>query len=150
MEPLYFEDYKPDLEFRTRARTITETDLVNFIGLSGMFESLFIDQEYIAGQELYEGRLVPGALTYAISEGLVIQEGILHERGLAFLGLELRAEKPVYVGDTIHVEVETGETRPTRRDDRGIVITNHSVVNQNGDPVMRLRVTRMVRKRPSI
>ena len=149
MEPLYFEDYKPDLKFRTRARTITETDLVNFIGLSGMFESLFVDQEYIAGQEIYDGRLVPGALTYAISEGLVIQEGILHERGLAFLGLELRAEKPVYVGDTIHVEVGTDETRPTRRPDRGIVITSHSVVNQNGDPVMRLRVTRLVRKRPS-
>ena len=149
MEPLYFEDYKPDLKFRTRARTITETDLVNFIGLSGMFESLFVDQEYIAGQEIYEGRLIPGALTYAISEGLVIQEGILHERGLAFLGLELRAEKPVYVGDTIHVEVGTDETRPTRRPDRGIVITSHSVVNQNGDPVMRLRVTRLVRKRPS-
>ncbi len=149
MEPLYFEDYKPDLKFRTRARTITETDLVNFIGLSGMFESLFVDQEYIAGQEIYEGRLVPGALTYAISEGLVIQEGILRERGLAFLGLELRAEKPVYVGDTIHVEVGTDETRPTRRPDRGIVITSHSVVNQNGDPVMRLRVTRLVRKRPS-
>ena len=149
MEPLYFEDYKPDLKFRTRARTITETDLVNFIGLSGMFESLFVDQEYIAGQEIYEGRLVPGALTYAISEGLVIQAGILHERGLAFLGLELRAEKPVYVGDTIHVEVETDETRPTRRPDRGVVITKHSVVNQRDEPVMRLRVTRLVRKRPS-
>ncbi len=149
MEPLYFEDYKPDLKFRTRARTITETDLVNFVGLSGMFESLFVDQEYIAGQELYEGRLIPGALTYAISEGLVIQEGILHERGLAFLGLELRAEKPVYVGDTIHVEVETDETRPTRRPDRGMVITKHRVVNQRDEPVMRLRVTRLVRKRPS-
>ena len=149
MEPLYFEDYKPDLKFRTRARTITETDLVNFVGLSGMFESLFVDQEYIAEQEIYEGRLIPGALTYAISEGLVIQEGILHERGLAFLGLELRAEKPVYVGDTIHVEVETDETRPTRRPDRGVVITNHRVMNQRDEPVMRLRVTRLVRKRPS-
>ena len=149
MEPLYFEDYKPELKFRTRARTITETDLVNFVGLSGMFESLFVDQEYIAGQQIYEGRLIPGALTYAISEGLVIQEGILHERGLAFLGLELRAEKPVYVGDTIHVEVETDETRPTRRPDRGVVITTHSVLNQREEPVMRLRVTRLVRKRPS-
>ncbi len=148
MEPLYFEDYRPDLKFCTKARTITETDLVNFVGVSGMFESLFIDREYVAAQQMYEGQLVPGALTYAISEGLVIQEGILHGRGLAFLGLELRAEKPVYVGDTIHVEVETAETRETRRADRGIVITDHRVVNQKDDVVMSLRVTRLVRTRP--
>lgn len=148
MEPLYFEDYKPDLAFRTRARTITETDLVNFVGVSGMFESLFVDREYVAAQEMYEGQLVPGALTYAISEGLVIQEGILHGRGIAFLGLELRAEKAVYVGDTIHVDVETAETRPTRRADRGIVITDHRVVNQKDELVMSLRVTRLVRARP--
>lgn len=149
MEPLYFEDYTPDLRFKTRARTITETDLVNFVGVAGMFESLFIDREYIEATELYDGRLVPGALTYAFSEGLVIQEGILHDRGLAFVGLELQALRPVYVGDTIHVRVETAETRPTRKPDRGIVITDHRIVNQRGEEAMKLRVTRMVRRRPA-
>ncbi len=149
MEPLYFEDYTPELRFKTRARSVTETDLVNFVGVAGMFESLFVDREYARANELYAGRLVPGALTYAFSEGLVIQEGILHDRGLAFLGLELRALKPVYVGDTIHVLVVTAETRPTRKTDRGIVVTDHRVVNQRGEEVMQLRVTRLVRRRPA-
>ena len=148
MDALYFEDYKADLQFRTRARTITEADLVNFVGVSGMFESLFVDREFVEAQEMYAGRLVPGALTYAISEGLIIQEGILHGRGLAFVGLELRAEKPVYVGDTIHVDVAVAETRPTRRADRGIVVTDHRIVNQRDEVVMTLRVTRLVRTRP--
>jgi len=147
MEPLYFEDYAPGLRLRTRRRSITETDLVNFIGLSGMFESLFIDREYIETHPSYSGRLVPGALTYAIAEGLVVQEGVLHDRGLAFLGAEIRAERPVYVGDTLCVEVEIAATRPTRQADRGIVETSHRVLNQRDEVVMTLRITRLIRRR---
>ena len=147
MQPLYFEDYTPDLQFRTRRRTVTETDLVQFVGVSGMFESLFVDREYIDAHPTYTGRLIPGALTYAISEGLVIQEGILHDRGIAFVGLELRAEAPVYVGDTLCVEVSTAETRETRKPDRGIVVTDHRVLNQRDESVMTLRVTRMIKRR---
>jgi len=148
MDALYFEDYEPDASFRTLARTITETDLVNFIGNTGMYESLFMDTEYL-DKSMYEGRLVPGALTYGFSEGLIIQTGVIHDRGMAFLGAEIRTENTVYVGDTIHVVVEVAETRATRRTDRGIVITNHRVINQRGEVVMSLRITRMIRARPT-
>lgn len=146
MDSLYFEDYRPGEQFRSLARTVTETDLVNFVALSGMYESLFMDREYLANSR-YDGRLVPGALTYALSEGLVIQTGVLHDRGLAFLGAEIRAEKPVFVGDTIHVEVSVVEKRTTRHADRGIVLTHHEVINQRSELVMDLRVTRMIRAR---
>lgn len=145
MDPLYFEDYTPSLNFTTRSRTIREADLANFLGVSGMFESLFADASY---ETEYDGQLVPGALTYAISEGLISQEGILHGRGLAFVGLELRADAPVFVGDTVHVRVSTLEKRATRKRDRGIVITDHAVLNQRDEPVMTLRVTRMIKRRP--
>ena len=145
MDALYFEDYTPSLNFTTRSRTIREADLVNFLGVSGMFESLFADASY---ETEYDGQLVPGALTYAISEGLIIQEGILRGRGLAFVGLELRADAPVFVGDTVHVRVSTLEKRATRKRDRGIVGTDHAVLNQRDEPVMTLRVTRMIKRRP--
>lgn len=148
MEALYFEDYGPDLRVRTLARTLTETDLVNFIALSGMYESLFIDAEYLRAQSTYSGRLVPGALVYAVSEGLVVQTGLIHDRGLAFLGLEMTIRRPVYVGDTVHVEVALASKRETRHPDRGIVTTEHRVVNQRGEEVMRCAVTRMIRRRP--
>lgn len=148
MDAPHFEDYGPELRVRTLARTLTETDLVNFIALSGMYESLFMDAEFRKAQSTYSGRLVPGALVYAISEGLVIQTGLIHDRGLAFLGLELTIHRPVYVGDTIHVEVGFASKRETRHPDRGIVTTGHRVVNQRGEEVMLCQVTRMIRRRP--
>lgn len=149
MEPLYFEDYGPDLSLRTMGRTVTETDLVTFVGLSGMYESLFIDREFLGRQSTYSGRLVPGALVYAISEGLVVQSGILHDRGLAFLGLEMTIHRPVYVGDTLHVEVGLASKRETRHSDRGIVTTENRVVNQRGEATMTCTITRMIRRRPA-
>jgi acyl dehydratase len=146
LNPLYFEDYGPETRFRTLARTVTETDLVNFVGVSGLFESLFIDAESLRDSP-YTGRLVPGALTYAMAEGLVVQTGVLHERGLAFLGAEIRVEAPVYVGDTLHVDVEVVESRPTRRADRGLVLTRHVVSNQRDEPVMVYTATRLIRRR---
>jgi acyl dehydratase len=148
MQSPYFEDYAPDFRLRTSGRTVTETDLVNFIGLSGMFESLFVDTEYLKKQSRYSGRLVPGALVYAIAEGLAVQSGILHDRGLAFLGAELTVRAPTYVGDTIHVDILLVSKRETRHEDRGIVVTEHSVANQRDEEVMSAKITRMIRRRP--
>ena len=150
MDNWYYEDYEPGKNFQTLARTVTETDVVNFVALAGMYEPLFTDQEYLREKTDYTGRLVPGLLTFAMSEGLFIQTGVLHDRGLAFLGLdEFRVTKPVYVGDTIRLNVETKETRTTRREDRGIVIANHSVYNQRDETVLTCIVTRMIRRRPT-
>ncbi len=149
MEPWYFEDYKVGARFSTLARTVTETDLVNFIGLSGMYEPLFVDQEYLRRETSFTGRLVPGALTFALSEGLVLQTGVLNERGIAFLGAEITILKPVYVGDTVRVEVEPTEARPTNRPGRGIVVTRNHVLNQRGEEVMTYVAKRMVHGRPA-
>lgn len=148
MDAPYFEDYTPEFRLRTMGRTVTETDLVNFVGLSGMYESLFVDQEHLKNQSTYTGRLVPGALVYAIAEGLAIQSGILRDRGLAFLALELAVRAPTYVGDTIHVDISLASKRETRHADRGIVVTRHAVRNQRDEEVMSAKITRMIRRRP--
>jgi acyl dehydratase len=92
---------------------------------------------------------VPGALVYAIAEGLAVQSGILRDRGLAFLGLELAVRRPTYVGDTIDVSIALAFKRETRHADRGIVVTEHSVRNQRDEEVMNARITRMIRRRPA-
>ena len=150
MDNWYYEDYEVGKGFQTLARTVTETDVVNFVALAGMYEPLFTDQEYLRRETDYTGRLVPGLLTFALAEGLFIQTGVLHNRGLAFLGLdEFRVTKPVYVGDTIRLNVETKEMRTTRREDRGIVIAGHSIYNQHDEKVLSCLVTRMIRRRPA-
>lgn len=113
-----------------------------------MFESLFVDVEALRDTP-YTGRLVPGALTYAVAEGLLIQTGALHGRGLAFLGAEIRVSAPVYVGDTLRVQVEHVSSRATRRTDRGLVTTKNQVLNQRGEEVMSFTATRLIRRRPA-
>lgn len=63
----YWQDLRVGQRFRTFRRTVTETDLVNFISATGMLEAIFIDANYEHGA--ITGRPVPGALTYALMKG---------------------------------------------------------------------------------
>ncbi len=56
---------------RTFRRTITETDLVNFFSVTGMLEAIFIEEDYEGAA--MAGRPVPGALTYTLIEGFILQ-----------------------------------------------------------------------------
>ena len=132
--------------FRTASRTVTETDLVNFVSLAGFNEPLFYDANH-AAEGGYSGRLVPGALTYALAEGLVIQSHMLHGTGLAFMHMELDVRAPVFVGDTITVVVEVTEARPSSRGGRGVVTARNTVYNQRGDPVLVFTPVRLIRGR---
>jgi len=131
----------------TSARTITEADLVSFVTSAGFLEPLFLDAGAAVAEGPYAGRLVPGALTFVFAEGLVIQTGVIHGTGLAFLGAELRVLAPVYVGDTIHVEVEVTTARASRTEGRGVVTTTNRVRNQHRDDVLVYSPTRLVRGR---
>ena len=133
--------------FRTAARTITETDLVNFITLFGFNEPLFWDARHAATAG-FEGRLVPGALTYCIAEGLVLQTHVLHGTGLAFMGMQLDVRKPVFVGDTLYAVVEVTEVRPASAGpERGVVTTRISVRNQDDEEVLVYVPVRLIRGR---
>jgi acyl dehydratase len=141
-----FEEMTVGSRFRTADRTITETDLVNFITLCGFNEPLFWDARHAASAG-YKGRLVPGALTYSIAEGLVLQTHVLHGTGLAFMGMQLDVKRPVYTGDTIHAVVEVTECRPASSGGRGVVTTRIGVRNQNNEEVLVYTPVRLIRGR---
>jgi acyl dehydratase len=130
--------------FRTASRTVTETDLVNFITLCGFTEPLFWDAREAAAAG-YSGRLVPGALTYALAEGLVLQTNVLHGTGLAFLHMDLDVRRPVYVGDTLSVVVEVTGARASSQPGRGVVTTRNTVVNQRDEVVLVYTPVRLVK-----
>ena len=129
--------------FRTAARTITEADVVTFVTLAGLNEPLFMDESgsKAAG---YTGRLVPGTLTFTYAEGLVMQSGVIHGTGMAFLGSTMDVKAPVFVGDTITVVVEVLESRPTSKGDRGVVTTRNTVVKGDGTVVLVYEPKRMI------
>ena len=143
---LTFEEHRVGATYRTLARTVSETDIVTFVNLCGFTEPLFMDMEYVARESVFKRRAAPGALTFALAEGLIIQTGLIHGTGMAYLGGELRGTAPVLEGDTLTVEVEIVDKRETKKADRGIVTYRHRVVNQRGEPVLEARVQRMIRR----
>ena len=141
-----FEDHKVGARYETLARTVSETDIVTFVNLCGFNEPLFMDMEYVKKESVFGRRAAPGALTFALSEGLIMQTGMIHGTGMAYLGGELRIAAPVLEGDTIRVEIEIVDTRETRKPDRGIVTYQHRVLNQRHEVVLEARVQRMIRR----
>lgn len=127
--------------FRTFRRTVTETDLVSFIGVTGMLEAIFIEDGYEGGA--MAGRPVPGALTYALIEGFILQT-MIQGTGLAMLELHQKILAPVRVGDTIEAVVEVTEIRPTSKSGRAVVTSRIDVFNHQGVMVMTYTATRLL------
>jgi 3-hydroxybutyryl-CoA dehydratase len=141
----YWQDLVVGQRFRTYRRTVTETDLVSFIGTTGMLEAIFLQADYPDGA--ISGRPVPGALTYALIEGFLLQS-MIQGTGLAMLELHKKILGPVVVGDTIRAEVEVTEVRPTSKNNRAIVTSRIDVFNQRDQMVMTYVATRMLAGRP--
>ena len=142
-----YEDLPVGRQFKTIGRTITEPDIVNFVNTTGMVEVLFTNYEFLKNESPIKGRLAPGALVFSMAEGLLTQSTMQHT-GFAFLNMEFNIEGPTFAGDTIHVECEVLESRPSAsRPGLGLVRTRNKVVKQDGKVVLVYTPLRMVKGR---
>lgn len=137
----HWQDIAVGERYRTIKRTLTETDLVNFISVTGMLETIFIDATFEAGS--IQGRFVPAALSYTLIEGLQCQT-FFQGTGLALLEVEKKILKPVMVGDTIHGEIEILAIKPTSKGNRAVVTSMNDIVNQRGEKVIAYKAVRMM------
>jgi len=138
-----WEQLSPGQRFRTLNRTLTETDLVMFTGVTGMLEVIFTDHTFGSDKGTIQGRFVPAALTYSLIEGLLCQT-MIQGTGLAMLELKKQVLAPVRVGDTIHGEVEVNSIRPTSKGNRAIVVSTVEIKNQKDEVVIKYEATRML------
>jgi acyl dehydratase len=145
-EGVNFEEHTIGAKYRTLGRTVSETDIVTFVNLCGFNEPLFMDMEYVKKESVFGRRAAPGALTFSLSEGLIMQTGLIHGTGMAYLGGDIRVVAPVLEGDTLKVEVEVVDKRETKKADRGIVTYRHRVTNQKDELVLEARIQRMIRR----
>ena len=125
--------------FGSSGRTITESDIVAFAGLSGDFNRLHVDDEY-ARSTRYGRRIAHGLLVLSVLSGLTTQaDGYrrLEPLVLALVDLNCRFPKPTFAGDTIHVRVTITEVRETARPGRSEVTFRREAVNQRGEVVVQ-------------
>ncbi|MEM6999357.1 MAG: MaoC family dehydratase N-terminal domain-containing protein [Pseudomonadota bacterium] len=142
----FYQDWHEGYEFRTLTRTVTESDVMGFVGLTGMTEELFTSREYLSNHTDFPAQLVPGALVFALAEGLVIPATI-SRTGIAYLGCEMNISGPTFVGDTLHVEGKVVQIKPASRGNRALVRTENQVINQKQEVVMTYNPLRMMRGR---
>jgi 3-hydroxybutyryl-CoA dehydratase len=131
---MYFEEFEVGTEILTAARTVTETDIVNFAGLSGDFNFIHTN-EVGAGETPFGTRVAHGMLVASIATGLAVQQGFIDGTTLAFRELTWKFTKPVFIGDTIQVRIKTTDTKAMARMGGGLVTFEARVVNQADDVV---------------
>lgn len=145
---LFFEDFSIGRRFVTPRRTVTQTDIVNFAGLSGDYNAPHVDHEFCRTQP-YGEPIAHGPLVLAISTGLLCQLGINDGTLVAMLGVDAwRIHAPVRHGDTLHMVVTVTSAQPTRKGDRGVVGFARQIVNQRGEAVHTMDVQCMYLCRP--
>jgi acyl dehydratase len=144
----YFEDLTVGDSFVTTGRTITETDIVQFLNLIRNLEPQFSDREFYEKEWVFKRLAAPGALTFSIATGLFTHLGLVSGTGLGFVGMdEFRLPKPLFCGDTLHLELSIVEKRLSRSG-RGVVSMTFVGKNQNDEVVMQCRQTYLLALRP--
>jgi acyl dehydratase len=141
---LYFDDFHVGQRFVTKARTVTEADVVNFAALTWDHNQLHTDAEY-AARTMYGKRIAHGLLGVAIHAGLA--SPLIEQSILAFLELRWQFKLPLYIGDTIHVEQVVKEMREDTQKDRGILTFEKEVINQQNEVVQTGTTTVLLAKR---
>jgi acyl dehydratase len=142
----YFEDLSVGDEYVSPGRTVTEADIVAFAGLSGDYNVLHTDAEYMK-TSIFGERIAHGLLGLAISSGLGTRAVPRPFATLAFLGLRWRFKGPIKIGDTIKVRLRITDKRETSKPDRGIVTVQRWVVNQRGEVVQEGDTELMIERR---
>jgi acyl dehydratase len=144
----YWEDFEVGMRFITRGRTVTEADIVNFAGLSGDWNPLHVDTVHASAGPFGE-RIAHGLLGLTIASGLMQSLELYPDTLVAFLGLNWRFRAPIKIGDTIRVEQVIAEKRETKNKERGILIIDTKVLNQQKKIVQEGDRQMMLLRRPS-
>jgi 3-hydroxybutyryl-CoA dehydratase len=146
---LYFEEFEIGHSFRSPARTITETDIVNFAGMSGDFTSIHTDKVY-SENSFFGRRVAHGLLVLSIASGLAARAGVLEGTVIAFREISTwKFSKPVFIGDTVHVDLTVAEKKLMPRLDGGAVVLEAKVQNQDDETVMKGKWHVLVQTRPA-
>lgn len=133
-------------EITTIGRTITETDVINFAGISGDFHPEHMNDEYAKKGPLGE-RIAHGLLTTAIATGMVNQTGITEGTTIAVLEMKQKFLKAVKFGDTIRSVFRIVDKKETKKPDRGIATATLTVLNQKDEVVLEAEVIMMLYRR---
>jgi len=148
MPGLYFEEFSVGQKITSVARTVAESDILTFAGLTGDYNQIHTDAEFAKGTQ-FGGRIAHGLLGLSLAVGLLMRTGVLEGTVLAFREIvEWKFIKPVFIGDTLHVEMEAKKLKPMPRIRGGQALVALDVKNQKNETLMRGTLAVLVASKP--
>jgi len=143
-QSMYSEEFQAGQRVVTAGRTVAESDVLAFAGLSGDFNPIHTDAEF-SKVGPYGQRIAHGLLCLSIAVGLTMRSGFLGGTVLAFREIEAwKFVKPVFLGDTLHAELEVAGTKALPRLKAGTVVLAVTVKNQHDETTMKGSWTALV------
>src|SRR3989442_3836980 len=127
----YFDEIELGEEYESPGRTVTEADIVMFAGLSGDYNVLHTDAEFMK-QSIFGERIAHGLLCLAIQSGLFSRASVPYAT-LAFAGLRWKFKAPVKIGDTIRLRAKVKAKNDLSKEDRGLVTLERTFLNQRDE-----------------
>ncbi|MFB6361510.1 MAG: MaoC family dehydratase [Halobacteriales archaeon] len=124
------------------ARTITETDIINFCGVSGDFHKAVSSKPY--AKEKFGGLIAHGHLVATVTESIIAD---LNPKAFTYGHDRVRFPNPTMVDDTLSVTREVIQTEP-RNADLGRVDYTYEAQNQSGDTVCVFNHLTLVEREP--
>jgi acyl dehydratase len=148
MAELYFDDFKVGDKFSSAAKTITGDMIVEF---AKVYDPQPFHLDPVAAKaSIYGGLIASGFQTLALGFRLFYDTGTLSAASMGSPGLdELRWLRPVRPGDTLLVEMEVVESRPSQsKPDRGIMRATYKYLNQKGEAVLSYTAMHLLKRQP--
>jgi acyl dehydratase len=145
---MWFEEFEIGQQIITPRRTITESDIVSFAGLSGDYNQIHTDAEF-AGKTPFGQRVAHGLLGLSIASGLAMRTGVLEGTVIAFREINnWKFTNPILIGDTINAELNIIETKSIPRLGGGSLVIEIVVKNQREVVTMKGTWTVLVSNKP--
>jgi acyl dehydratase len=143
----WFEEIEVGEEYESPGRTVTESDIVLFAGLSGDYNVLHTDAEFMKSS-IFGERIAHGLLGLSIQAGLFTRATQAYAT-IAIAGLRWKFKGPIKIGDTIRVRARVTAKKETSQADRGVVTVEREVLNQRDEVVQEGETDLMVERRPA-
>jgi len=143
----YFEEFQVGDTFVSAGRTITETDIVNFAGITGDWTQIHTNA-VVARQGVFGRRIAHGLLGLSAASGLLAQLGFIEGTTLAFRELTWKFSQPTFIGDTIHAEATVTKAKAMQRLGGGAVTLEVQVINQEDNVAQRGKWVLLIAAKP--
>ena len=123
-------------ESASRSKTITETDVYLFAGITGDLNPAHVNEQ-TASLTPFGGRIAHGILSAGLISAVLGMQ--FPGPGTIYLGQELKFTKPVRFGDTVTATCTVSEIRA----EKNIVKLDTTCTNQHGEVVLQGMATVM-------